>query len=77
MQIQFNICRSKEIGACTWVKWGYVFSQQSVHLKHVSGVSSKNHTKFIIADYLPFVIRILKVILSDICPQLLHNLNQE
>jgi hypothetical protein len=67
--------RPKEAEERTWVKWSYMFRQQFIHLKHVSCVSSKNHTKFIIADYLPFVIRILKIILPNILPKLLDNLN--
>jgi hypothetical protein len=59
----------KETKECTcWVKRSYMLGQQFVHLKHVSGVSSKNNPKFIIANDLPFIIRILKVILPDVCP---------
>lgn len=51
-----------------------MFSQQLVHLEHVSTICFEYQFQLIIANYLPLVTRILEIVFPYVSPQLLHNL---
>lgn len=54
-----------------------MFGKQLIHLEHISAICFKDHTQGIITDYLSFVTWILQIILPNVCPKLLHNLDRD
>ena len=53
-----------------------MFSKQLIHLEHIRRICLKHQAKGIITNYLSLVTRILEVVFPNVCPKLLHNLNQ-
>ena len=51
-----------------------MFSIQLIHLEHVSAICLEHQMQLIVANYLPFITWILKIIFPYVNPQLLHNL---
>ena len=49
--------------------------QKLIHLEHVSAISFKNQSQLIIAYDLSLIVRILQVVLANVCPKLLNNLH--
>lgn len=53
-----------------------MFSKQLIHLEHIGRICLKHQAEGIITNYLSLVTRILEVVFPNVCPKLLHNLNQ-
>ena len=57
------------------LKRTYMLRQKLIHLEHVSAISFKNQSQLIIAYDLSLIVRILQVVLANVCPKLLNNLH--